>query len=282
MEAHVGGVTCLVKGSSFEEVVTAGIDGKVRLWEGEIPVIEALIGTEASQISCVATEGGRIVVGNVLGMIFIWERSTGAERMRIEAHQGEVTCISLQGGDILSGGADYALRQWCSSTGAAKLALLGHTGRVHCLQAFHHAAASGGADHCVKLWDLRVGECTHTLRGHGAPIRALQFDGEKVLSGDREGVIKLWDLRDKSLLVSANTGSAIHGMCFESDTLICGLEDGRVLDFSLLPAHVSYRGVVTDGHKGAVKAVAIDGGCVYSAGVDGTMRISPLHREYAD
>ena len=99
----------------------------------------------------------------------------------------------------------------------------------------------------------------------------------EVLSGDSEGVIKLWDLRDKSLLVSANTGSAICGLAFAEDVLVCGTEDARVLSFTLGPTQVSYRGVVTEGHTGTVRAVAIDQDKVFSASVDGTLRVSAVN-----
>jgi len=113
LQAHVGGVAALVKGTG-PQLVTAGVDGTVKLWEAH-GAVEVDVGQEI--VTCVDIEASRLVLGTASGMVVVWERDTRQARLRFAAHAGEVTCITIQAGAILSGGADYSIKQFASTTG---------------------------------------------------------------------------------------------------------------------------------------------------------------------
>ncbi|XP_042942611.1 guanine nucleotide-binding protein subunit beta-like protein [Carya illinoinensis] len=75
---------------------------------------------------------------------------------------------------------------------------------------------SASWDQTVKVWNLSNCKLRNTLAGHGGYVNTVVVspDGSLCMSGGKDGVILLWDLAEGKRLYSLDTGSIIHGLCF--------------------------------------------------------------------
>ncbi len=164
-EAHRGGVTAVDvhtgQGDAPARLVTAGVDGAVRVWErGE--EVGALTGVHKGAVTTAAwsPDGARVATGGTDGLVTIWEAPRGRVQV-LEHHKGPVLCLawSPDGTLLVSGGEDREVCLWS-------------------------AGEEGGKDGGVRA-----------LVGPGA-VRALAFlpDGKRLVSAHDSRALMLWDV----------------------------------------------------------------------------------------
>lgn len=202
--------TCFL-GDGSGRVATAGMDGKIIVWEGD-----------ASAAGAGARRGGGGGGGG--------GPPRGEPRGYVEidgAHFGSISCLCSPGGGLGSGSNQSILRGGGSSPFSPRLALLASSGYDKVIRLWSTATSGAGASTSRSVGGAlaRSGRALVAggggasaaplpllaeLRGHGAPILSLalrpdlaEYTGEPasvssgellLASGDRDGVVKVWDV----------------------------------------------------------------------------------------
>jgi WD40 repeat protein len=198
----VTGTALFRDGSRF---VSAGRDGKLRIWEtatGKLLNPTEDDG-EAHELPvralAVSPDGTRFAAGGGGGRILLQTIPGGATTRTLSAHEGGVRALvfSPDGESLLSGGDDGLVRLWRIPSGELVWSSRGHERAVRSV-AFGPKGirvASGGADGTARIWRASDGLLERTLRGHGVAVAAVAFadGGSRLVSGDRGGNLLIWD-----------------------------------------------------------------------------------------
>jgi WD40 repeat protein len=194
-------VHCVAIAPQGHRVAAGCADGRVHLWDPEVPGKPALsIRAHAGPVSGVAflPGGGALLSGGHDGVVRLWDATTGAARGVVKAHIGKVKAVAYgrYGKQIAIAGDGLRLRQ---PSGALSV-LAGHRGAVLCLafSPYGRRLLSGGSDGTVRLWRSADGVELACLQGHVGGVRSVSFsaDGRVALSGGTDGTLRRRPLPD--------------------------------------------------------------------------------------
>eukprot|EP00927_Polykrikos_kofoidii_P048645 TRINITY_DN42894_c0_g1_i1.p1 TRINITY_DN42894_c0_g1~~TRINITY_DN42894_c0_g1_i1.p1 ORF type:complete len:349 (-),score=41.46 TRINITY_DN42894_c0_g1_i1:172-1218(-) len=229
----------VLEGSSPAQIVTASLDGTVRLWTVRAGDIDnrTLFNT-GFMITALATSIAYVLHGDKGGQIGVWRRS----------HQELSWVGQLQ--------ADKKMLQ--------AIALLPSG-----------LAVTASDDGMLRLWDLDLQEHLRSWHASSGSIvsMAVAHDGTLVTSGyDRIGIREPWELRQwdvvtgMRLSASSRFGVVTSLALHASGLLLVGGPDGAIFALELPGWNVVE---ALPGHEDAVHALhALGDGSIWSAGVD--------------
>ncbi len=185
------------------QVVTAGQDGKVKLWDLERMSQEApsLVRELAAPpvvrwgAACVAfaSHGKTIGVRAWDSEVRLFDAKTGAERGTRRPGHGDVVlalALSPDGKTLLSGGRDNALREWDAETGAFR-ATVSATGEIWSLGWIPGEEAYFSVGYDLRVWDARTRKSMSRSFKEGSAIisAALLAEGRSFLAGCHRGAL---------------------------------------------------------------------------------------------
>ncbi|MEU9546431.1 AAA family ATPase [Streptomyces mirabilis] len=287
------------------QVVTAGEDGHIRMWNARTHELTAQSVTPHDgpvyALTCVTgPQGTRILSGGSDGTIRSWDPEDDARQIpednRFVGHMGAVTTLTHPESDppvVVSAGADPVLRVWNVPWERQRTTTPGHTSWVNALTvtAFDGRSllASAGADGHIHRWHLAdgtpYGAPVNTGTGPVYALTVTAFDGRSLLaSAGADGHIHRWHLADGTPYgapVNTGTGPVYSLTATELDgrpLLVSGGADGMVRCWDAETGQ--QRGLDLAGHGGGVNAVSciqVHGRTtVVSCGDDGTLRLWDL------
>ena len=194
-------------------VVTADVDGTVRLWApgsarpsrvlAELPEPvhavavspdgrHALCGTGSWNWSSLTTRTAGLRLPDLATGHRL--RTLGTDRKRVAT-----VAFTPDGRHALSGSEDGALRLWELRTGDCLLTLTGHRKEITSLRLSPDAryAVSGSSDWTVRHWDLHTGDCLRVIPGHRPGVTGVCLDtgGRHLVSSGEDSRVQLWNLR---------------------------------------------------------------------------------------
>ena len=169
----------LIRFAAENKLVTAGLDGRVRVWT--LPGGEA----ELSLTDATVTARGR------------FDPDTGGIENIPAAHSYWIRDIaSSPAGDMLaSAGDDHVVRLWDTRTGGLLHVLGQPRNTIQTLAVRGHRIASGHEDGTVRIWDLPSRRLLGQTAGHRGLVTGLGFSRKDLLvSGGRDGCTRLWQV----------------------------------------------------------------------------------------
>lgn len=265
---HERGVTAIATAPNTGTVVSAGLDGLVRVWqEREDRVTHTFTGDGGPLHAVAISANGQVVTfGGAGGRVWQWDRGTDAVTEHAD-HGHAIHALAVHDGRVVAACADRAVR----ITGSSPVTLTGHGGGIRAMDLAGEALVTGGDDLAVRVWDRATGAHRTTLTGPTAGIRALRARPDEVMAYCENGEAWRWDLGSGAgtRVGSSTQESTVHAATFTGDRVLTGSLDGTVRLWS-----PSGSAETIGRHDDWVRAVAASpDGVLASGGDDGTVRI---------
>ena len=237
-------------------IVTAGADGRVRLWGPAGPRATLELGTEAT---CLAARPDGIWIGGADGAVRWWHPRAEAEARRL-GHAAPITAIAPSGDGALSGDAAGTLWSWTREEGRVVETGAPVVGLVRA--GLHHVVARADGTLTVLLGEARL-----ATRAVGA-VTALAATGDRVWAACGRQVTS-WRVPDLEPLGQHLGPAPVTALTAAGGRLWTGSESGEVLAWD--EPWAPERAVLW--HEGAVRGVAFGPGVLASVGRDGHLRL---------
>jgi WD40 repeat protein len=286
LAGHKGAVTAVATADEGGLIVSAGIDGTLKVWSAGsgAPVRTIELGEGAAR--ALAVDGQRLLSAHKSGAIVLWDLERAEKLATFSWGPAAVTSVAFVGDGSQFAAADEAGGIALFDLGAPSapsLVLESAEGAAQTIAVARAAKllVAGDRERGLRLWRTDTHKRTRTWRSEGLAPRAIDIapDGRLVASGTLNGTVQVWSAgssRPRRTL-AAHTGR-VTALAFAPGgrRLATAGEDGRVKLWDLSRGGRNPR--VFRAHAGAVEAVAFsrDGQRVLSAGKDGIVRILGL------
>ncbi|MFN2506613.1 MAG: DUF4365 domain-containing protein [Acidimicrobiales bacterium] len=236
---HTGHVRALAVTRNGEEVVSAGDDGTVRIWNRDSGEQLAALKCHVGWVWALAVtpDGEEVVSAGDDRKVLVWNRDSGEQRAFF-GHSGRITALAVtpDGEEVVSAGDDLKVRVWNRQTGAEHE---GHTGNIKLVWALAvtpdgKEVVSAGDDGEVRIWNRVSGKQRLALIGHHDGVWALAVtpDGKEVVSAGDDGEVRIWNRRTgKACAGHAGHTGRIWALAVTPDgeEILSGGSDGTVL-----------------------------------------------------
>jgi F-box/WD-40 domain protein 7 len=270
--------------------VTAGMDGKVCVWERGTDRCSYLTwrGVQLSSISKVVADEARPLVfaADYDGCVTAWDlsqpgRSSLEGGLQLAKHGAPALDFTYAGQVLASVARDGTLFSWDLSTGELQKRYRAHSGHATCVVAMsgHGCFVSGGQDGFLKLWDLREPRTTQKIAAHtsraqtgavGQIIVCSEGGAEQLISFGADKAICVHDSRmsHRELYRWEHHRHFIYSMALTGQRFVAtGAGDGMLLVHDLATGGLCYG--IGACKNGAVRAVASDSDHLYIINEDG-------------
>jgi len=293
---HQGDIKDVIFTADGNRIVSAGDDKVIRVWDwrkgrtirtirGEIApgnsgkIFALALSPDERWLAAAGWMDDSDALEPCCGDIRIFDFATGKLVALLQGHDNSVYDLAFSPDNRLlaSAGADQRVILWDVDTHKPVRELdedAAHTDRVVKVQFADDGRklVTASYDGTVKLWSTANGKLISQIQRHATRIYALAVtpDGSKIASGDANGQIRLWEATTQTSKVFAEQKVTIGALSFSSDgaqlIATCGYHCSEnpgehVWDVATGRLLRIYRG-----HDDSVRAVAVRGGLVVTAG----------------
>ena len=280
---HKGTVTAVAAADQGRWIVSAGMDGTLKVWNAGSGALIRTIELDEGAVTALSVDDRRALTGHKGGAIVLWDLER-AEKLGAFSYGGApVMSVAFTGDAGTFAAADQAgaIATFDLRAPPTPSAVLESTEGAAQTIAVAHAAnllVAGGQDRAIKLWRIDTRGLMRTWRGDGHALGALDIapDGRLVASGALNGAVRLWSTGSSRprRTIAAHAGR-VTALAFAPNgrLLASAGEDGQIKLWDLMRGGRNPR--VFRGHAGPVQAVAFspDGRRLLSAGQDSIVRI---------
>jgi WD40 repeat protein len=244
-QAHAGPVRQAVFTPKGDQVISAGDDKMVRMWNaGDGKAVKALTAHDGPVVGVsLSADGGRLATAGADKSVKVWSltparpEEKGADKtvasFTLDAPAQSVT-LSPSGQRVavaVGAARNSPVHVFDVALGKELLAFPEHTGAVHSLAFLgdNRTLVSASADRTVRLSDVGV---LTVLPAHAGGVAAVQFhaNGTQALSGGADRTVKLWDLAKGTVLKTFGPlADAVSAVAFSRDFTQLGAGAGKTI-----------------------------------------------------
>lgn len=292
---HPGGATAVVVNDVGNLAASAGIDGRVCLFQlPDGQFITELQSDETTPIESIEfhPDGNRLIAAGSDGLVRVFDVESHQRVLEFKAHEGSISDVvySPDGSIIATGGADKIVRLWNSKTGQPVSEFREHEKRVRAL-AFHPSEpllASTSLDGTIRLWNLETNKADDRIPAgmiqvpkHENWCRCLTFspDGTSLVASSIMADLFQWSWTPNNygiLLKTIEQRPNARSLLWPPNSdLIFGDSTGRFIEWDFTKDEA--RGQSWLAHKTAITAFAFtpERKLLLSASEDETVRLWP-------
>jgi WD40 repeat protein len=280
--AHVGAMRGLQFHPNNQQIVTAGEDGLLKLWQ--LPIVEPrLLAGHKTQVRAVAiTNNSQLAVTGSDAGVRVFNVTTGQLVRELTEAVGSIATVAISPNNLISAAAGESgtIKFWNLNDGVDRLTISGHDQPINDL-AFHAdnaRIASAGSDGTIRIWRLPVAPIAIT--GHTADVVSVSASstGQMFASASTDKSVRIWN---------PTNGQAIRTLAGHQQPLthVVFRVDGAQLASSDAAGEIrlwnSADGVtqgVLGAHVGQLKGIAYNrsGDRLATVGADGCLKIWKL------
>jgi COMPASS component SWD3 len=203
LTGHTGDVYSVNFHPSAEQIVTAGYDRTIRIFDTSAGVEQrALIGHELPARAAVFNATGNLVVsGGKDATLRFWDVRSALCVRKLGHSLGEVTSVQLSpcGTQLLASSKDNSVRLWDVRAARPLRAFKGHqnTSKNFVRARFgptRDHVLSGSEDGAICLWNVHTARLVHRLRGHHDVTYDAAYSASEGLlaSCSHDGTVRTW------------------------------------------------------------------------------------------
>jgi WD40 repeat protein/serine/threonine protein kinase len=278
--------------SDGRQLITAGGDGIVRIWDADRGTLVQQLhrdGVKPRFFAIAWSPDDKLVAAIGLGdaAAYVWNAANGAlvAEPPQDASAGPSLAFSRDGRWLATAGSSarvFNIATW------AEVPFIGKPGvRVVSWDPSGARLVTGSANGDVSIWSFPKGSRLQHLRGVGEPIEAVEFspDGRFVVAGTRDGTAYVWDASTGTLRSAANhLRSRILSVAFDSSSSLVAAA-GAIGFVAITDARSGLPISILDGPRNVVRSVRFDPSSPRVAGAswDGTARVwaaTSLYRKW--
>ncbi len=241
--AHRGALTGLKRHPDGKLLLSAGVDGWIRLWSW--PLLEAVGSIHAHEHAITGVtfspDGLFLATSCAQGEVKLWDVKAGALVACIKKGLPPVHALAFSpDGTTLAIGISTGCIELHSPKYSRAVSLPGHTGSVTSL-AFSPSGlvlASGGNDSQIQLWNIARQKRLHSMTAHLRAVQSLRFseDGKLLASSSNDLSVKIWDVEaGLELRIFKGHGAMVWAADFtcNPDIVATGCSDKKLRLFKL-------------------------------------------------
>jgi WD40 repeat protein/DNA-directed RNA polymerase subunit RPC12/RpoP len=204
-----------------ESLASAGLDRKVKLWDGKgLQERQVFLGHTDRVLSVAFFHKGQAIVSCGRDKTArIWNLATGKEQIKLEGHADGVEMAAVSPDDqfVATASWDRTVRLWEADTGKEKAVFQGARDQPFFAVTFSpldgKLLAAGATDGTVRIWNVETKEVVSKVYLHAEAVWALAFspDGKYLASGSSDKTAKLWDVaaaKEEATLITGSSPSA--------------------------------------------------------------------------
>ncbi|MCT7959985.1 AAA-like domain-containing protein [Laspinema sp. D1] len=224
LNGHTAAVLAVDYSPDGQEIVTAGVDGTLKIWQRDGKLLHTLTGHQAVVRTVKFSPNGEFIASSGDDKrVKFWKRD-GTLLSSVQANTSGIWSLdfSPDGEQVISGGSDSIVEAW-NSQGELVTRFQGETTGIRAV-AFSpdgQTVAAGKIDNAIQLWNAD-GSRLRELIGHPAPIYAIAFSPDNTLlaSATVDGMINIWTREGTLLHTVKGHDATVKELRFSPDSSI--------------------------------------------------------------
>jgi WD40 repeat protein len=195
-----GGIRRLLFTPDGKQLLSAGFDGCVRLWDLDTGKQSRLIQVESGTVYGIAlSPDGRTLATAGRDGLRLWDLNTGKDMPRTDMNQHNCVAVAFApDGKLVASGDSSCVKLWELATGKVVNVLSGFRGELAQLLFSRDGRTlyTSSYDRFIRLWEVRTARLIHEAEGHSGWVwgLALAPDEKTLVSCSVDTKLLSWDL----------------------------------------------------------------------------------------